>query len=146
MIKKMMLKPKHLLGFSAVVLLVQTLYASPLPAIDVFLLPGQNAENMENLNVNACNVVDLRGAQLAMQNQVQQKDLTKDRLMSQIKSSSQAVSQQVQCVSYAHALGVKRFPGIVFDEQYVVYGMTDVQAALELYQEKTMQKTEESQQ
>jgi integrating conjugative element protein (TIGR03757 family) len=140
------LKRKSLVIFVGTVLLNQVLYASPLPAIDVFLLPGQNAENMENLNVNACNVVDLRGAQQAMQNQVQQKYLTKDSLMSQIKSSSQAISQQVQCVSYAHALGVKRFPGIVFDEQYVVYGMTDVQAALELYQEKVENKTEESQQ
>lgn len=134
-----MIKTKYVLGFCCALLLAQPIFANLIPAIDVFLLPGQNAENIEDMNVNACEIVDLRQAQQAMQNDIQKQGLTKEVMVSQIKTSSQAMSEKVQCVSYAHALGVKNFPAIVFDEKYVVYGMTNIQAALQIYQDKVQE-------
>ena len=51
------------------------------------------------------------------------------------KTKIRAIVDGYQGVGRAYGVGVKKLPAIVFDEEYVVYGTTNVKDALKLWKE-----------
>ncbi|WP_394550040.1 TIGR03757 family integrating conjugative element protein [Pantoea sp. SGAir0183] len=55
------------------------------------------------------------------------------------RQSQQALAASYACVAHAWLLGLKKYPAVVFDDKWVVYGTTDVaaaQAKLDAWREK----------
>ena len=52
------------------------------------------------------------------------------------KKQIQAIVDGYQGVGRAYGLGVNKLPATVIDERYVVYGTTDVNQALRIYQKQ----------
>jgi integrating conjugative element protein (TIGR03757 family) len=68
------------------------------------------------------------------------KRLALERMKHLHRDDHDRLRQSAESLLLAHQLGVHRYPAIVFDRQYVVYGMIDLLRAYTLFRERKVEE------
>lgn len=65
-----------------------------------------------------------------------ERNINRNVFMSEYSHELKRLSFEANCLYQAKALGIKKLPAIVFNSQYVIYGVTDINRAVAIFHSK----------